>query len=92
MNKVLKDLTFGIAYLDDIIIYNKTGQEHLDHLQQVFKKLHYEIEQVPLLCQRNLIFGPCPQHYCHKTTTLQNVSYLANETHQKNTKHVQVFL
>ena len=40
MNKVFKGLPFTTAYLDDIIIYSKTAQEHLDHLQQVFKKLH----------------------------------------------------
>ena len=39
MNKVLKDLPFSIAYLDDIIIYSKTTQDHLDHFQQVFHKL-----------------------------------------------------
>ena len=38
MNKVLKDLSFTMAYLDDIIIYSKTAEEHLDHLQQVFHK------------------------------------------------------
>ena len=38
MNKVLKDLLFAIAYLDDIIIYRKTADEYLDHLQQVFHK------------------------------------------------------
>ena len=37
MNKVLKDLPFAIAYLDDIIIYSKTA-EHLNHIQQVFYK------------------------------------------------------
>ena len=42
MNKVLKDLPFTIAYLDDIIIYSKTVEEHLDHLQQVIHKLHDE--------------------------------------------------
>ena len=36
MNQVLKHLPLAIAYLDDIIIYSKTAQEHLDHLQQVF--------------------------------------------------------
>ena len=40
MNKVFKDLPFTIAYLDVIIIYSKTAEEHLDHLQQVFHKLH----------------------------------------------------
>ena len=39
MNKVLKDLHFTIAYLDDIIIYTNTSEESLDHLQQVSYKL-----------------------------------------------------
>ena len=39
MNKVLKDLPFAIAYWEDIIIYSKTAEEHLDHLQQVFHKI-----------------------------------------------------
>ena len=39
MNKLLKDLPFAIAYHDDIIIYHKTAEEHLYHLQQVFHKL-----------------------------------------------------
>ena len=38
MNKVLKDLPFTTAYLDDIIVYSKNA-EYLDHLQQVFHKL-----------------------------------------------------
>ena len=39
MNKVLKDLPFAITYLDDIIVYSPTAEEHLGHLQQVFHKL-----------------------------------------------------
>ena len=39
MNKVLKDLSLGTAYLCDIIIYSKTGEEYLDLLQQVFHKI-----------------------------------------------------
>ena len=39
MNKVLKDLPFAISYLDDIIIYNKPAENHLDHLKQVIHKL-----------------------------------------------------
>ena len=39
MNKVLKDLPFTIAYLDNIIIYSKAAEEHLDYLQQVFHNL-----------------------------------------------------
>ena len=38
MTGILKDFSFAIAYLDDIIIFNKTPQEHLSHIRQVFEK------------------------------------------------------
>ena len=43
MNKVLKDLPFAIAYLDDIIMYSKIAEEHLDHLQQGFHSADAEL-------------------------------------------------
>ena len=39
MTGILKDFNFAIAYLDDIIIFSKTPQEHLSHIRMVFKKL-----------------------------------------------------
>ena len=39
MTGVLKDLPFGIAYLDDIIIFSRTAEEQLYHIRQVFEKL-----------------------------------------------------
>ena len=39
MTGVLKDLPFAMAYLDDIIIYSSTPEEHLEHIRTVFKKL-----------------------------------------------------
>ena len=36
---ILQDLNFAIAYLDSIINFSKTAEEHLDHIQQVFKQL-----------------------------------------------------
>ena len=39
MTGILKDFPFAIAYLDDIIIFSKTPQEHLSHIHLVFEKL-----------------------------------------------------
>ena len=39
MTGILKDFNFAIAYLDNIIIFSKTLQEHLSHIRMVFKKL-----------------------------------------------------
>ena len=36
---ILKDFDFAIAYLDDIIIFSRTAEEHLSHIKQVFEKL-----------------------------------------------------
>ena len=40
MNRVLEGLgNFTTAYLDDILIYSQTLEEHLTHIQQVFDRL-----------------------------------------------------
>ena len=39
MTGVLKELPFAMAYLDDIIIYSSTPEEHLQHIKTVFEKL-----------------------------------------------------
>ena len=33
MTRILKDFDSAIAYLDDIIIFSKTVEEHLSHIQ-----------------------------------------------------------
>ena len=39
MTGILKYFNFMIAYLDDIIIFSKTPQEHLSHIRKIFEKL-----------------------------------------------------
>ena len=39
MTGILKDFNFTIAYLDNIIIFSKTPEEHLTHIRRVCEKL-----------------------------------------------------
>ena len=39
MNKVLNGLNFTLAYLDDVIIFSETAEEHLKHIQIVLTRL-----------------------------------------------------
>ena len=39
MTGTLRDFDFAIAYLDDIMIFSRTEEEHLFHIKQVFEKL-----------------------------------------------------
>ena len=67
MNKVLKDLPFAIAYLDDIIIYSKTVEEHLNHLQQVFHKPHNA--ELSMKISKCHLFAKEIQYLCHVLST-----------------------
>ncbi|CAC5357898.1 Retrovirus-related Pol polyprotein from transposon 297,Retrovirus-related Pol polyprotein from transposon 17.6 [Mytilus coruscus] len=39
MEIVLQDLKFAISYINDILIFSETLEEHFDHIQQVFDRL-----------------------------------------------------
>ena len=39
MTHVLKDFSFAITYLDDIIIFSRIAEKHLSHIRQLFEKL-----------------------------------------------------
>ena len=41
MNKTLGEIQhkFAVAYLDDVLIYSKTFEDHLEHIETVFSRL-----------------------------------------------------
>ena len=39
MNKVLNGLNLAFAYLDDIIIFSETAEEHMKHIQIIIDRL-----------------------------------------------------
>jgi hypothetical protein len=39
MDKILKDLDFCFAYLDDILVFSRSSEEHDEHLHTLFTKL-----------------------------------------------------
>ena len=41
IDQVLSGLPFARCYIDDMIIFNKTPQEHVKHLRAVFKRLRW---------------------------------------------------
>ena len=39
MNQVLDNCSFAMTYLDDIIIFSETEEQHLAHIEEIFKWL-----------------------------------------------------
>ena len=39
MNKVLDNCPFAMTYLDDINIFSNTEEEHLAHIEEIFRRL-----------------------------------------------------
>ena len=39
MNQVLDNCNFAMTYLDDIIIFSETEEEHLAHIEEIFRRL-----------------------------------------------------
>ena len=80
MTGILKDFPFAIAYLDNIIIFSKTPQEHLSHIRMVFEKLKsanlsMKKRKCSFFLKRNTIFGSHSKHYWHMTFTFKNTPF-----------------
>ena len=53
---ILKDFPLAIAYLDDIIIFSKTPQEHLSHIRMVFDK--FKLANLSMKKRKCSFFSP----------------------------------
>ena len=98
MSKVLKDLNWKIAlvYIDDILIFSKNFDEHLDHLDKVFQNLRvanlrihpgkcrFAVQEIVYLAHRINSFG----------IKIDDSKYQAIETYPvpRNVKNVRAFL
>jgi hypothetical protein len=54
VNHVLREYLykFALAYLDDILIYSKTMEEHMDHVRKVLQKLRdFNLQAKPEKCE-----------------------------------------
>ena len=84
MTGILKDLNFAIAYLDDIIIFNKTPQENLSHIRKVFKKLRSA--KLSMQMSKCNFFSKGIQYLGH-ILSATGIQPLPSKTHA--TKHMQ---
>lgn len=54
LDEVLRGLDFCFSYIDDILIYSRSPSEHLEHLEQVFKRLQ---DYGMLINEEKCLFG-----------------------------------
>ena len=96
MNKVLNGLNFTLAYLDDIIIFSETAEQHLKQIQIVLNRLR----QAKLKLKKSkCAFFKKELHYLgHLLTTdgvkpqLEKIKAISEMKPPKNQKGVREFL
>src|ERR1700730_19352666 len=67
---------FALVYIDDIVVFSKSFEEHCKHLDQVFKAI----------TDSGLTLSPNKCHIAYKSLLLlgQKVSHLGLSTHEEN--------
>ena len=91
MTGVLKDFPFAIAYLDDIIIFSRTAEEHLYHIRQAFEKL--QNAHLSMKLSKCHFFAKEIQYLGHILRPLPLKTQAINNIHPpKTAKQVHIFL
>ena len=96
INEVLTDCNFAMGYLDDIIIFSKTKEEHLEHLETIFNRLREA--GLKLKLQKCSFFKKHIQYLGHLISDegiqplLEKLESIAKMPTPKNAKQVKQFL
>ena len=79
MNHVLFDLldTCVLVYLDDVLIYSRTHEEHVRHVWEVFS--HLQDHQLHLKPSKYTFLAPRTKFLCH-TLSATGIEVDANKT------------
>ena len=87
MNKVLEGLSYAMTYLDDIIIFSKNEEEHLEHLEEVFHRLRQAgLKMKHSKCDffKSQIHYSCTSNFCTwDQPTTRQVRYHKAHAHAK---------
>ena len=98
MERVCDRLTFKflLIYLDDIIVYSKTFETHLDNLRKVFQRLkEANLKLNPKKCR---LFSPKVSFLCHQasddgiSTDPEKVQAIKEWSQRRNVKEVRQFV
>ena len=76
MNKVLNGLHLTLAYLDDVIMFSKSAEQHLKHIQIVLTRL----KQAKLRLKRSkCFFFKQELHHQNQTTAWKDKGYIRDK-------------
>ena len=96
INEVLTDCNFAMGYLDDIIIFSKTEEEHLQYLEEIFEQL--QKAGLKLKLQKCSFFKKHIQYLGHLISDKgiqplqEKLESIAKMPVPQNTKQVKQFL
>ena len=87
---------FAMGYLDDIIVFSKSEEEHLQHLEEIFKRLrHFDLK---MKRQKSSFFKNHIQYLGHLVSEQgfeplpEKLEAIRNMPHPKTPKEVKQFL